>query len=199
MSHAHSNIVAAAIRAAEGMGLHEDGKNSDYDAIQVHLRRIMWYRLLVLDIKTCEATGLRPQKRKGDFSTRIPLNINEDRIRDTFVSSHEWTDTTATIIQFRCNEFIREIWSDRLRLKDEQISIDHVLIKIRTFDTQIQNTFGMIANLDTPIQQYSYLVARALISSTYVVVLRQYTVNPNLAISGKSFTIVNCLSSYSPY
>ena len=181
------------------MGLHEDGTTGNYDQTQLHLRRLLWYQLLVLDIRTCEATGPRPQKRKGDFSTRIPLNINEDSIQDTYASSHEWTDMTATIIQFRCNELIREIWSIRMRLKNEQVSIDDVLIKIRTFEAQIQHTFGKIANFEIPIQQYSHLVARALISSTYVMVLRQYTVDPRVAVSSESLTIVIRLSNYLPH
>ncbi len=145
----------------------------------------MWYQLLVLDIRTCEATGPRPQKRKEDFSTQLPLNLNEDLIQNGTVATDEWTDMTATIIRFTCNEFLRDIWSECLHLKDEQGSVGETLIKICTFDAQIQSTFEKMANIEVPIQKYSFLVARILVSGTYAMVLRQYTVDQEVQMSGK--------------
>ena len=185
VSRAHSNIVAAAIRAAEGIGLHEDGTTRNYTAVQIHVRRLIWYQLLVLDIRTCEATGPRPQKREGDFSTQIPLNVDEDSIHLTSANSNRWTDMTVTIIRFRCNDFIRDIWTDRLRLKDNKASIGEILIKIHAFDTYMQGKYGKMADMNVPIQRYGCLIAKILTLRTYGMVLHQYALHPEIEMPGK--------------
>ena len=185
MSRAHSNIVAAAIRAAEGIGLHEDGSAQNYSAVQSHVRRLIWYQLLVLDIRTCEATGPRPQKRRGDFSTQIPLSVDENLIHLSSANSSRWTDMTVTIIRFRCNEFIRDIWTDRLRLKDGRTGIGEILIKIRAFDEHLQAKYCKMADMDVPIQRYGCLIAKILTLRTYGMVLHQYALHPKVEMSGK--------------
>ena len=185
VSRAHSNIVAAAIRAAEGIGLHEDGTARNYSAVQIHVRRLVWYQLLVLDIRTCEATGPRPQKRRGDFSTQIPLNVDEDLVHLSSVNSKLWSDMTVTIIRFRCNEFIRDIWTDRLLLKEGKTSIGEVLIKIQAFDTHMQAIYGKMADTNVPIQRYGCLIAKILTLRTYGMVLHQYALHPKVEMSGK--------------
>ena len=184
MSRAHSNIVAAAIRAAECIGLHEDGTAHNYSAVQVHVRRLLWYQLLMLDIRTCEATGPRPQVREGDFSARIPLNLDEHVVHLTSDNSEKWTDMTVTIIRMRCNEFIREIWTDRLRLQEKHVTISEILIKIQAFDAHMQGKYGKIADMNVPIQRYGCLVAKVLTLRTYGMVLHQYALHPNVEMPG---------------
>lgn len=78
VSRAHSALVGTAIRLAECLGLHRDGSHYNMSAVETHVRRIIWHQLCFLDMRTCEATGPRPQIRQDDFDTEYPLNVNDD-------------------------------------------------------------------------------------------------------------------------
>ncbi|TKA78392.1 hypothetical protein B0A55_04715, partial [Friedmanniomyces simplex] len=77
VSRAHSALVGTAIRLAECMGLHRDGTFYSMSPVEVHVRRLVWHQLCFLDLRTCEATGPRPQIRPGDYDTRFPLNVDD--------------------------------------------------------------------------------------------------------------------------
>lgn len=185
VSRTHSNIVAAAIRTAEGIGLHEDGVAQSYTPVQIHVRRLLWYQLLLLDIRTCEATGPRPQIRDDDFSTILPLNVDEHTVHLSSKDSKKWTDMTVTLIRMRCNEFIREIWTDRMRLQKKQVTVSGILVKIQAFDRHMQGKFGRMADMNVPLQRYGCLVAKILTLRTYAMVLHQYALHPEVEMSGE--------------
>ncbi len=93
VSRAHSALVGTAIRLAECMGLHRDGSFYAMSAVDVHVRRMIWHQLCFLDMRTCEATGPRPQIRKDDYDTRPPLNVADaDLLGDNYgLTSCKWT------------------------------------------------------------------------------------------------------------
>lgn len=97
VSRAHSALVGTAIRLAECMGLHRDGTHYNLKPIDVHVRRMIWHQLCFLDMRTCEATGPRPQIRKDDYDTRFPLNVNDADLLEANPPTEDrpyWTDMT---------------------------------------------------------------------------------------------------------
>lgn len=99
ISRAHSALAGTAIRLAECMGLHRDGSHYGLDPVEIHVRRLIWYQLCWLDIRTCEASGPRPQIRKEDFDTRFPLNVNDVDLESSNPPTRDaecWTDMTFT-------------------------------------------------------------------------------------------------------
>lgn len=116
ISRSHSVLVGAAIRMAECMGLHRDGETYGLNHLETHVRRLIWYQLCWLDIRTCEAQGPKPSIRKDDFDVRMPLNVDDIDIRATGpppTSSDIWTDSTATVMRFELTEMNRVVWVDR--------------------------------------------------------------------------------------
>lgn len=53
---------------AECMGLHRDGQTYGMNPLETHVRRLIWYQLCFLDIRTCEAQGPRPTIRRDEVS-----------------------------------------------------------------------------------------------------------------------------------
>lgn len=99
VSRAHSALAGTAIRLAECMGLHRDGSHYGLDAVEIHVRRLVWYQLCFLDIRTCESAGPRPQIRKEDFDTKFPLNVNDAELESSNPPTRDaeyWTDMTFT-------------------------------------------------------------------------------------------------------
>lgn len=97
VSRAHSALVGTAIRLAECMGLHRDGTHYKMTPIEVHVRRMIWHQLCFLDMRTCEATGPRPQIRKDDYDTQFPLNVDDTDLLESTSPKEDkayWTDMT---------------------------------------------------------------------------------------------------------
>ena len=153
--------------------------------MQTHVRRLLWYQLLLLDMRTYEATGPRPQIREGDFSTNVPLDVDEHLVHLSSKDSINWTDMTVTIIRIRCNKFIREILADRLRLQEKQANVGEVLVKIQAFDEHMQRKFGKIADMNVPLQRYGCIVAKISTLRTYAMILHQYALHPEIEMSGE--------------
>jgi len=79
------------------LGLHRDGSHYNMSAVETHVRRILWHQLCILDMRTCEATGPRPQIRKDDYDTHFPLNVNDEDLLQNPPPSEDqpyWTDMT---------------------------------------------------------------------------------------------------------
>lgn len=175
MSRAHSALVGTAIRLAECMGLHRDPSEYGLPPLESHVRRMVWYQLCFLDIRTCEAQGPRPTIRKDDFDTRYPLNINDnDLLQPSVVESTQWTDMTFTRIRFECNEMHRVLWTDRLRLEKKQISLTHVLGKIENFRKAMDDRYLPMFDETIPFHRCAHLVLDVLVSRMHIMVLHRY-------------------------
>jgi hypothetical protein len=175
MSRAHSALVGTALRIAQCMGLHRDPSEYGLPPLESHVRRMVWYQLCFLDIRTCEAQGPRPTVRKDDFDTRYPLNINDgDLMQPTVKESTQWTDMTFSRMRFECNEMHRVIWVDRLRLEKKQISLTHVLGKIENFRKAMDDKYLPMFDENIPIHRNAHLVMDVLVSRMYIMVLHRY-------------------------
>ena len=167
------------------MGLHMDGTSRDFPPLETHIRRLIWYQLSLLDIRTCEATGPRPQMRSSDFETQLPFNIDDEDLQRTPMDKDSWTEMTVTIIRMKCNEFIRQIWIDRRLLQSKQITVTEVLLKIETFYQEMDRKYGTMVSEDQPIQKYGAHVYKIQILRTFAMVLHQYHLHPKVDMSGK--------------
>ena len=185
VSRSHATFVAAAIRLAEGMGLTVDGVQHAFSSIQVHLRRLVWYQLSLLDIRTCEAMGPRPQMQPEYVSTKLPLNVDEADIHHASVDAPRWTDMTVTLIRMKCNEFIRTVWTERRLLQQKKTTVAKVLAKIESFRRDMRQRYGVMVDMDIPIQRYGRLVYEIQTLRTYAMILHQYHLHPGIDMSGE--------------
>jgi hypothetical protein len=104
---------------AECMGLHRDGEAYGLTPLETHVRRLIWYQLCWLDIRTCEAQGPKPAIRKEDFDVKLPLNIDDVEFHTdgrSPVGTDKFTDSTLSLIRFEYTEMARAIWIDRPRI-----------------------------------------------------------------------------------
>ena len=188
MSRAHSALVGTAIRLAECMGLHRDGTAYDLSPVETHVRRILWYELCMLDIRTCEAQGPRPGIREGEFDTRFPLNVNDDDLEREGAaaahSSNQWTDMTLTLIRMECNEMMRTIWFDRPRLEKKQMSLTAVLGKIENFKRALYERYTPMLDVNIPVHRVARLLMNILSSRMQIMVLHRYHNSVSFRIPG---------------
>lgn len=176
ISRAHSALVGMAIRLAELMGLHRDPGESHYSAVESHARRLIWYQLCFLDLRTAEVQGPRVAICPEHFSVQLPVNLNDDDIAET---AHEdtavWTDMTYTRIRLACQEMQRKCLLFRVQLEQKKLGLNEVLAQIKSFHQQMNTQYGpLLGGLSlTPLQTAAKHMMTVMINRLYTAVLHQ--------------------------
>ncbi|MCJ1439108.1 hypothetical protein MMC27_008499 [Xylographa pallens] len=177
ISRAHSALVGMGIRLAECMALHRDGTEYGLKPVEIHVRRLVWYQLCYLDIRTCEAQGPRPGIRQEEFDTQFPLNVNDSDLDQDIApntSAEHWTDMTFSLIRMECHEMMRTLWFDRPKLEKKQISLTAVLGKIENFRKITEEKYLSFMDDNIPIQQCARAVLNILLRRMHIMVLHRY-------------------------
>ncbi|EGE77786.2 fungal specific transcription factor domain-containing protein [Blastomyces dermatitidis ATCC 18188] len=196
VSRAHSVLVGTAIRLAECMGFHRDPEEYGLGPIETHVRRMIWYHLCFLDIRTSESHGPRLSIRRENFSTKFPLNIDE---KDLCVPSpvpltdkSQWTDMTYIRIRFECHELQRIINVDRLRIEKKGVSLTHVLGKIEAFRQAATAKFCPLFQVPNPkpIQKAAQLLLSFYLNRSYIALLHRYHNSMDLVVPDRLRQII---------
>ncbi|KAI9810845.1 MAG: hypothetical protein M1827_006052 [Pycnora praestabilis] len=177
VSRGHSALTATVIRIAQCMGLHRDGIEFGLSALETHVRRMIWYQICCLDMRTCEAQGPKPTLRKDDFDTKFPLNIDDVALLaepELARSTDGWTDMTFSLIHAECVEMHRIVWFDRPRLEKKKITLTALLGKIENFRRAMEDKYLPIMDDDDPIQHCARTVMRILLNRLFIMVLHRY-------------------------
>ncbi|KAF2148887.1 hypothetical protein K461DRAFT_232285 [Myriangium duriaei CBS 260.36] len=177
VSRAHSALTGTAIRLAECMGLHRDGTLYGFSPVETHVRRLVWYHLCFLDIRTCEATGPRLQIHKEDYDTKLPLNVNEADLLNNPPPTEDlpyFTDMTLTRIRFETSEMHRVVWAEQSRIDQKKTKPGVVLGKIQKFRTDIEARILPLITGSDPRQILALHLYRVLSSRLYIMVLHRF-------------------------
>jgi hypothetical protein len=163
------------------MGLHRDGSHYGMSAVEIHVRRLIWYQLCFLDIRTCEATGPRPQIRAEDFDTKLPLNVDDEELESKnppTQDSEKFTDMTISRIRFECNEMHRLVWVERPRIERKRITLTGLLSKIEKFRTAMEKTwYPILKSKKDPLQFWGLMAYSILSLRMHIMVLHRYASN----------------------
>ncbi|KEQ64141.1 uncharacterized protein M437DRAFT_13142, partial [Aureobasidium melanogenum CBS 110374] len=182
ISRAHSALVGTAIRLAQCMGLHRDGTTFGLSPVDTHVRRLIWYQICYLDVRTCEATGPRPQIRKDEFDTKLPLNVNDTDLLLPSPPTEDlpyWTDMTLSKLKFECFELIRQLWVDMQRMDQKKLTLTSILNRIKKFRATTEAKYSLLVQGNTPKQILAKQMYRASSNRALVVILQRYAVGTN--------------------
>lgn len=178
VSRAHSALVGTAIRLAECMGLHRDGSLYNMCHVEIHVRRMIWHQICFLDMRTCEATGPRPQIRKEDYDTRMPLNVDDEELLDPTdpptADKNVWTDMTFSRLRFENTEKRRQVWYDIVQIDKKKKSLTSVLVKIQKYRTAMEEKFLHLIDDSQPFQRLAKLVYEIGARGLHLQVLHRY-------------------------
>lgn len=180
ISRAHSALAGTAIRLAQCMGLHRDGSLYGLSAVETHVRRLIWYQLCYLDIRTCEATGPRPQIRKDEYDTKLPLNVNDTDLLASVPPTEDstsWTEMTLTQMKIECYELIRQLWDDNQRIDRKKTTLTATLGRIQRFRASAGAKYVSLMQGNLPMQMFARHVYRALSNRCFVIILQRYAVS----------------------
>ncbi|KAI9694292.1 MAG: hypothetical protein M1820_009051 [Bogoriella megaspora] len=180
VSRAHSALTGTAIRLAECMGIHRDGSLYGLSPVETHIRRLIWFQLCFLDIRTCEAAGPRPQIRsreEGGFDTKFPLNIeDEDLLSPTppTEDAERWTSMTLPLIRMRAQEVQRMIWEERPKVDQQKTTITAFLGKLQRARLLLDARFLHLIDEGDPVQLLGKHVYHVAIDRWHISFLHRY-------------------------
>ncbi|KAF3053565.1 hypothetical protein E8E11_011800 [Didymella keratinophila] len=189
VSRAHSALTGTCIRLAECMGLHKDPSVYSTSPIECQVRRLIWHQICFLDLRTCEATGPRPQIRPDDYDTRLPLNIDDidldraeqgDRSIDTENDRPYFTDMTITRMRLECYDMHRYLWVERPKLErkrkegEKTVSINTLLARVQSFKAAMEATYVPMLSKTAPLHALASQIYGILSNRLYIHVLQKY-------------------------
>lgn len=179
--------MGAVIRLAECMGLHRDPSTYSTNPVEVQVRRLIWYQICFLDLRTCEATGPRPQIRRDEYDTRFPLNVEDEDLeraaqrRDNVTQdSKSFTPMTITRMRAECFELYRLIWTERPKLQrktepgEKKTTLTGLLSRIQSFRAAMEKTYLPMMSRDNPLHVVAMEMYGILSSRLYNATLHPF-------------------------
>ncbi|KAL1800193.1 hypothetical protein ACET3X_000535 [Alternaria dauci] len=189
VSRSHSALTGSLIRLAECMGLHRDPTNYSSSPVEIQVRRLLWYQVCFLDLRTCEAVGPRPQIRLEDYDTRFPLNIDDvdlDRAEhgdsnvDVSKDRKQFTDMTICRMRFEAYEMHRFLWGERPKLDRKrpdgkrEVTITSILSRVQSFQSAMEKKYVPMLDRSEPLHVLASELYGIVSNRLYVSMLQQY-------------------------
>jgi hypothetical protein len=78
-------LSGVAFRIAQRMGIHREDVDARLPPFEAEMRRRLWHQLMILDFTSSELAGCAPYYSStmiADFDSRVPLNVNEEDLRE---------------------------------------------------------------------------------------------------------------------
>lgn len=179
--------MGAVIRLAECMGLHRDPSSYSSNPVEIHIRRLIWYQICFLDVRTCEATGPRPQIRRDEYDTRLPLNIEDDELElaaqrgeNITQDSKSFTSMTITRMRVECFELFRMIWTERSKLQrraepnEKKTTLTSLLGRIHSFRAAVEKAYLPMMDRENPLHAVAMEMYGIMSSRLYLATLHPF-------------------------
>ncbi|KAJ5677012.1 uncharacterized protein N7477_002645 [Penicillium maclennaniae] len=156
-----------AIRAAQSIGLHRDGKYFKLKPLECELRRRLWWTLYTTDARMAEDHGITvAEKEFGadvDFPTNIDdLSVSEDSV-DPAQPHARWTEMSFSLIITEINKMwipLTRATSDTRGASAEQL--------IKDLKTRLHERYLQYGDMDIPIQRQGMMVAQVLVAKAEI-------------------------------
>ncbi|CEO58968.1 hypothetical protein PMG11_03660 [Penicillium brasilianum] len=151
-----------AIRAAQSIGVHRDGKNFKLPPLECELRRRLWWILYTTDARMAEDHGISVSAQDFGADTEFPTNIDDQNLTETQTTPAQslprWTEMTFILIISEINS----IWAAISRANTNAESL------ITDLKTRLHERYLQYADMNIPIQRQGVMVAQILISKLEV-------------------------------
>ncbi|KAL5343280.1 fungal-specific transcription factor domain-containing protein [Aspergillus crustosus] len=169
ISRAHSVVTGMAVRLAECMGLHRDPTEFGFSPAECQTRRLIWYQICYLDLKTSELQGPRPFIHRDGYTTQLPLDVG-------LTSGPAWNDMIFTMIRFECQEMQRQCLTHRNRIDQRRLTVTKAVAKIEAFRVAMDVKYGpyIHGSRQLPMQRMAGVLLRLWVSMLYMIPLHRY-------------------------
>ncbi|KAL3457019.1 hypothetical protein BJX64DRAFT_280919 [Aspergillus heterothallicus] len=170
ITRAHSLLAGLLVRQAECMGLHRDPTEFGFSPIECHVRRLAWYQVCYLDVKSGEVQGPRAFIHHDGYTTQLPLDIS------LVNKSAGWNDMIFSLIRFECQEMQRRCHIHRNRVDLRRMTLTKAVSKIEEFRISMDVKYGPYINSVSrnPMQKLSAHLLKLWVRLLYILLLHRY-------------------------
>ncbi|KAL2848440.1 hypothetical protein BJY01DRAFT_233992 [Aspergillus pseudoustus] len=170
ITRAHSVLSGMLVRQAECMGLHRDPTEFGFSPVECHVRRLIWYQVCYLDLKSGEVQGPRAFIHHDGYTTQLPLDMS------LLSKGAAWNDMILSMVRFECQEMQRRSYIHRNRVDLRRMTLTKAVSKIEEFRIAMDVKYGPYINTGspTPMQKLSSRLLKLWVSLLYILPLHRY-------------------------
>ena len=154
-------LFALVLRIAQSLGLHKDAGSINLSFFEAQQRRLVWWQIIVLDVRCAEDQGTQPMILDGSFDTSMPLNINDDDYGpETTEAIPEFpglTDMTLSHVTHKLAFTLRKF------LFSSQIGVTEKEQMVESLSVEFESLFFQKCNANVPNQWFLSMIGRLLI------------------------------------
>lgn len=104
-------MLAAVIRIAKRMGMHDDSTYATCTVLEAEMRRRLWWSLVIFDHRMCEMSDYKTTTLLPTWDCKTPLNVNDFEVRTgmkTPPAAHDKpTEVLFAVVRSELADFIR--------------------------------------------------------------------------------------------
>ncbi|KAJ5727903.1 C6 transcription factor [Penicillium malachiteum] len=157
-----------AIRAAQSIGLHRDGKHFKLPPLECEIRRRLWWILYTTDARMAEDHGITIAEQGYRSDTELPANIDDQNLLKTATepieSQPHWTEMSFQLIIAEVNKSWYEV-AQATAKTHEPSDPEQLLAQLKT---TLYEKYTQHGDLDIPIQRMGMMLADVLVAKREV-------------------------------
>lgn len=154
-------LFALILRIAQSFEIHKDAGSTNLSFFEAQQRSLLWWQIMVLDLRCAEDRGTQPMIFDGSFDTSMPLNINDDdygpETSEPVLEFPGLTDMTLSHVTHKLAFTFRKL------LFPNQISVTEKEQMIKSLSFEFESLYFQKCDLTVPIQWFLSMTGRLLI------------------------------------
>ncbi|KAE8555772.1 hypothetical protein EYB25_000470 [Talaromyces marneffei] len=154
-------LFALLLRIAQSFGIHKDADDTGISFFEAQQRSLLWWQIMILDLRCAEDRGTQPMIFDGSFNTAMPLNISDD---DYGPETNEPVPELSTLTDMTLSHITHKLaFIFRKLLFPNQISFTEKEQMIKSLSHEFESLYFQKCDANIPIQWYLSMVSRLLI------------------------------------
>ena len=162
--------TALAVRVAMCQGLHRDGDIFGLTPFATEIRRRVWWHLILLEYDLSKGHGVDTLIQKTSFTTKMPLNVNDDDITPDILSipsgRYRFSEMSHSLVRFEIFHHGRDIiYADPVTMRmvdrhgSELKGQENQILELQRF---LEERYLQYCSPNIPIQSATLVLARSL-------------------------------------
>lgn len=154
-------LFALVLRIAQSFEIHKDAASMNLSFFETQQRSLLWWQIIVLDIRCAEDRDTQPMIFDGSFDTSMPLNINDDdygpETSEPVPQFRGLTDMTLSHVTHKLTFTFRKL------LFPSQISVTEKEQAVNSLSLEFESLYFQKCDTNIPIQWFLSMTGRLLI------------------------------------
>jgi hypothetical protein len=168
-----------AIRSAQSMGLHRDGKNFNLSPFESEMRRRLWWYMCSQDSCAAEDHGITLGSFDGYSDTSFPSNLNDSELSPDMqglpAEKAKWTDMSFCLNMMKIShDFHRLYRTPGTSFNTTETGESSKLQILNALKTHLENTYLKHCDPNIPVQRFALLTTRLRLKKVDFLVSNQW-------------------------